>query len=42
MSKGLTEIRTQVSRFKVLSDNHYTIRPWFEELCFEKTRNLIF
>ena len=27
MLKGPTEIRTRVSGFKVLSDNHYTMRP---------------
>ena len=26
-NQGLTEIRTRVSGFKVLSDNHYTMRP---------------
>ena len=27
VQKGLTGIRTQVRGFKVLGDNHYTIRP---------------
>ena len=42
MLKGPTEIRTRVSGFKVLSDNHYTMRPKTPHTLFLLSFNYLF